>query len=472
MAAVRRGFGIGLAVAIASLAGLPAAAFDRAAWHADFDALRAGMATDYANFEWAAERGMDLPTLVTRTRSRLDAAGDDTAARAALERFVRSFGDGHLELRWPVAAGPVATPEAVCVNMGFEDGTDRGAIATRLPGFAAVTPPGAAVVAGIVPVNGKRLGVLRLPMFAPQGYPAACPAALAALGIAADAPCDARCGERVIEHADRAIFGEIAAAVRALATRQPDAILIDIAENGGGNDSAIAIARLFGEVATPRLAVLRGPRQAMDFAEDAARLRAASAGAGAEARALLAPLLARLDAAAVEAARPCDRSPLWRGDALGCTGLIDVPLYAGGLIPGTLPARFTGAPWAEQLTSSSRYGAIAPLWAGRLLVLIDGNSASSSELFAAMLRDAGRATIIGAPSFGAGCGHTRPRAPLELKHSGGRLEMPDCARRRANGGNEVAGIVPDRLIALRTYDTVRQRVAKLAAALPELVRAR
>jgi C-terminal processing protease CtpA/Prc len=101
------------------------------------------------------------------------------------------------------------------------------------------------------------------------------------------------------------------------------------------------------------------------------------------------------------------------------------------------------------------------------MILVDGDSASAAELFTAMLQDAKRARVVGSPTLGTGCGWTLPRAPVTLQHSGGQLFMPDCARLRADGSNELDGIQPQLLIGFRTYDSAAQRVRRFSAALPQ-----
>ena len=71
-------------------------------------------------------------------------------------------------------------------------------------------------------------------------------------------------------------------------------------------------------------------------------------------------------------------------------------------------------------------------------------------------------------SVGSGCGWTMPRQEIVLTHSGGRLLMPDCARVRSDGTNELDGIQPDVSIGFRRFDTPSQRARRLEAALPQL----
>jgi C-terminal processing protease CtpA/Prc len=83
------------------------------------------------------------------------------------------------------------------------------------------------------------------------------------------------------------------------------------------------------------------------------------------------------------------------------------------------------------------------VWTGPLYVLVDRRSASATEALVAMLKDNGAATVIGERTFGAGCGYMDGGLPIELPHSGWVVRMPDCARFRIDGTNEIEGIEPD-----------------------------
>lgn len=457
---------------IAALLASPAAAFDRAAWVADFEQLKTAITERSPNLEWAAERGLDLPAVEARARARLDAATDDHAARSALDRFVRNFEDGHMELSWPSAPADASSAPATrstCRELGYWSEPDDGAVATRLPGYVPL-PPGE-IEAGTVPFAGRTIGVLRLPLFAPSDR--LCGAALAERGLAPAAPCDEACADAVSRRTDALFLAAIETRVRALAGAGVEALLVDVAQNGGGSDTSVAIARMLAgaDVPTPAGGLVKSTARAQDLKEDADVLRAGLQGATPAEAALLRPLIAALDAGSADAARPCDLAPLWRAQPPGCSNLIRGLVFAGGLSDRDLPPAMRARPWAETVSSTARFRYTPGLWRGPLLVLVDGNSASSTELFAAMLQDAGRATIIGAPSFGASCGFTLPKQPLTLRHSGGVLEIPDCARFRRNGRNELGGIDPDVLVGFRRTDSPRQRVERLIARLPAALEA-
>ncbi len=457
----------------ALLAASPVAAFDRAAWLADFDAMKAAITATSPNLEWQAARGLDLAAVEARARGRLARANDDGAARFAFDRFIRNFADGHMELSWPSAPGPAAAsaaarPVPICAALGFRDDKDTDAIATALPGF--VPLPGATgdARAGTIAVGKRHVGVLRIAQFSPGM--ATCARVLIEQKRAPDAPCDDACADAVSVRANQLFVGDIARQVRALSRLRPTALLVDVASNGGGNDASMVIARMLTAkpLAAPEVAMVRTAARARRLGEDRADLAKAVATASPGDAAILRSLLRNLEAAQREAATPCDLAPLWRGERAGCSNLIRQRFYAGGLTAQPLPEALTTAPWAEQVDATARYHTPIGLWRGPLLVLIDGNAASSTELFAAMLQDAGAATVVGAPSVGAGCGWTMGEAAVVLPNSGGRLLIPDCARFRRDGTNEIDGIQPDFLIGFRQFDSQKQRVARLAARLGQL----
>lgn len=457
-------------------------AFDRQGWLSDLDQLRDGMSASYANLEWAAGgRGMDLAATYGLARKRIEAAGDDAQARRAIERFLATFADGHLEVSWPApaaagAAAPAAdAPQPLCDRLGYFDVGDRGATATRLPGFVRLGSPEARhITAGVAEVQGKRLGVLRIPIFEPQGFPDLCTQVAAQMKLTPQSPCDGPCQDDFGARADALMMAEAQAQVRAVIAAEPDVLLVDVVDNGGGNDSALAIARMLSGRPLPaaRMGFVRGRGWAEGFDQRLKDIDDGLKTAKAEDRALLLRLRPLLEEARRQALEPCDRAPLWQDQPIACSGVVTKPLYATGLMPDAPSGAFAGKPWGEMVSSTSRYAAPYGLWRGPLVVLVDDNSASATELLAAMLQDAKAALIVGSPTFGAGCGHALDnRGPLTLSHSKGAVSMPDCVRLRADGSNEVDGVQPDLLIGFRPKDTPQLRLKRFEAALPAVMAA-
>ena len=79
---------------------------------------------------------------------------------------------------------------------------------------------------------------------------------------------------------------------------------------------------------------------------------------------------------------------------------------------------------------------------GPLAVLVDRNSASASEIFAAAIQDYGRGVILGEPTFGKGTVQTV--APLDRDGKLGQLKITTAQFFRVNGeGTQFRGVIPD-----------------------------
>jgi len=462
-------------VALAALfLGNPARAadFSPAPWLEDLAQLRDAMSAGYANLEWQANRGLDLPAVYSLAQGRLRRAQDEFQARRALDRFLESFGDGHIEIHWPAPQGRAVggqASEPLCARLGYSPVNDDGAIATRLPGFRPVGAQDAPLRAGIVDVTGRRIGVLRLPLFSPTGFPSLCERLARQQSLRPDSPCDARCEDRFSHRADAAFAGEMQAAVTAVKAAGAQVLLVDVADNGGGDDSAVALARLLTAkpMPAPRVGFLRTREWTAEFAREQAEIQVGLTQTHGPEHDTLARYDAALAAAEADSTKPCDRSPLWEGRTISCSAIVLGLLFTGGLSPE--PADRRDGPWAETISGQSRFPSSAALWLGPVIVLVDGGSASSSELFAALMQDRHAALILGAPTFGAGCGHMTGAEPIVLRHSGARVSFPDCVRLRADGSNEVAGVQPDLLIGFKKSDAPAERMNRLLHALPHAV---
>jgi carboxyl-terminal processing protease len=86
-------------------------------------------------------------------------------------------------------------------------------------------------------------------------------------------------------------------------------------------------------------------------------------------------------------------------------------------------------------------------WGGPLAVLVNRNSASASEIFAAAIQDYGRGLIIGEPTYGKGT--VQNLLDLDQMHGNekptyGELKMTIAQFFRVNGGStQLRGVTPD-----------------------------
>jgi hypothetical protein len=453
-------------------------AFSAEPWLADLAEARAAIDTRYANLEWLlTEREFDLDALFTRARAALAGARSDGDAVAIFNRLAQRIGDGHVSFSWPrPAAAAAARPEApaappapptvasYCRARGYSAPSNAAGLAPALAGYAAVES-GDLLPAGIVPVGDTKAGILRIPVFDPHASATLCAEAVAALSIPIDRPCDEDCDDRLITEAYRRLGLAMQDRIARLRAAGATTLIVDLTGNGGGSEWAEAAARMLSArpLQSAPVGFVRGPHWERQWRQLGERLRAAAQAHPAD-RARLLAWAGQADAARAEAGRRCpptgDPACPW----LGRAG------FASGLVGRAPSGSFDGKDWAVQIFTPAQHSYRDGAWDGPAIVLTDQETWSAAEQFAAILQDNRAALIVGARTGGSGCGHTWGGTPTRLANSGATLNLPDCARFRADGSNEVRGIIPDQLLAWRATDGAGFRARMLEAALPEALR--
>lgn len=455
-----------VAAALLSIAASPA--FDPKPWFADLQQTREALATKYSDLEWAVfDRELDLNALFADARARIEAAQSNADARAAFERLVRRIGDGHVEIRWPnPAVSDHADDGDRCKALGYDPAMFGAPLAVLSPGYRAIASP-PEFPAGLLEVNGRAIGVLKIGLFFSKGTPALCAEALRALAIDSKKPCSEACGERIEDWADDRMTRDLVSVLRTLESAGASALLVDIAGNGGGTEWAEAVARMMTPVRlkSEPMGFVRGKHWADEFGELATDLRAAAHNAVKQDRPFLINLATQADAKRKVALTPCNSGPLWQGKHLTCTWLGD-GFYGSGLLASADPAQLKGKNWAQLVFSPAKYPYEEGLWKRPLIVLIDGGTGSAASEFAAVLQDNRAAVVLGAPAYG-GCGHTNGGTPTTLANSKAVLSLPDCVRFRRGGSNEADGIEPDIVVGFTPGDGPQRKAARVYAKLTE-----
>lgn len=455
-----------LGIAAGSAAATEANPFNPKPWLQDLAQMREIFSDKYVNFEWAVfEREADLPGLFADTQQRVEAAGNDADARAAFDRLLRRIGDGHIELQWPKtgAAKLAATPD-VCAS--FDPANGGAPVAALAQGYAPLdTPQSAVFPAGVITLGLRRIGVIKIALFDPSATPALCREALAALSIAADKPCDDACSARIDAWTQVRMNEEFIAQIEAMKAAGIDALLVDLAGNGGGSGWATTAARMLTPIRlkSSGIRVMRGAHWVKKLGDLENNLRTAAASAAPEDRALLLKFAGEVAQNKRDAATRCDAAPFWKGQRPTCAFLADGP----ALMQSADPATLRDKAWAPLVFAPMEYPYSEGLWRGPLIVLVDAGTASASEGFAGELQDNHAALIIGEHSYGAGCGHTDGGTPTTLKNTGAVLQVPDCVGLRADGSNAIRGVVPDLLVGFHRMDGPRLKAMALLARLPE-----
>ncbi len=427
------------------------------------------MSSHYANLEWAAnDRRVDLPKLKDRTEDRLQQAKSDAEARRAFESFLRAFGDAHLEIDWRDAGKSSRSDASLCDRLGY-DQTDRngGIDWSVFPGYTPVEDADSGdFPGGILRLSGSRnVAVVRIGLFSEHAHSALCKEAQHKFGYADNAKCDDACADDFELAVSNLLTAALERRVQSLRRAGATSLLIDITGNGGGTNWVEPAARVLTPVPlkSPRIGFVRHEHWARDFRERLREVESDLPQAPDADRQALTSAAETLRAALAQTTRVCDRSVLWVSppSSLHCSQLVTDLVYTSGVLPYAKPGAFGDLRSKPVLFYPSRYEYHEGANTLPLTVLVDGNTASSAEYFAAMLQDNKAATIMGQLTVGAGCGFTNGGIPTVLRNSGARTRLSDCARIRADGSDEVAGVTPDILLPWADRDSRYQHAMKL-----------
>lgn len=448
-----------VATALTTLAVTPAAApaedrpgYDAAAWLGDLQQFRSAIDQRYPNRDWlTTEREVSLDRWFDQAATAIRDAGNDDGARRTLDALVRRFQDGHLELHWPKPMtrrgnGPVATPATVgafCAARGYVGGQVTPGTAASMPGYRVIDDQNP-FRPGIVAVGGAPVGIVRIGSFAPQSYPTLCEQAATSLKIAPSASCGADCEDHLLTKVFALLTRDLTAAVERLRGAGVQVLLVDLSRNGGGTEWAEAAARIVSPVPlhSAAIKVFRGEAWVGRWRALADRLRQQAKRSPGTDRSLLLGYARQADVLA-EGSKPCPASTCSRLAPAG---------FASGLIAELPAGRLDGRMWAPDVFSAAQFPYQDSVWKESVIVLVDDETWSAAEQFAALLQDNAAAIVMGTRTGGAGCGHLYGDDPVVLPYSKAELSMPNCARFRKDGSNEVGGVVPDVPTGVRWND--------------------
>jgi len=449
--------------------------FDPAPWLKDLDVARQAFSEKYANFDWAiSTRQIDLAGLFAEARERVVKSASDWEAAAAFDRLTHLLGDGHTEFRWASksrSGGANLPPAASCEALGYDAHRAGHPLVTHLPGYQSIQGKTPEFPAGLITINGDKVGAVRIGLFDSSGTPDLCEMALNALKIDRSKPCDDACSDKIDAWTAGQMTADLQTTVERLKRAGAHTLLVDITGNGGGTEWAEAAARMLSgtPLVSERLGFVRGEHWTTIWKELGVALRDAAVKANIADKARLISLANLADSKVKMSAQLCSAGPFWNGKRPACEWLADGG-YSTGLLGKATKSDLDGKPWAPLVFSPAKYPYTAGVWRGPLIVVVDSLTYSAAEEFASVLQDNHAALIMGAPTGGAGCGHTDGGTPTTLPNSHGIFELPDCARFRANGDNEVAGVQPTVLAGLRRFDGVDRQAHFLNLALPEAER--
>jgi hypothetical protein len=445
----------------------PPEVFGRDGWLADLEVVRSAFATKYPDLEWEVfERGVNLNNVFAEARAGIERANNTSEAERVFDQLARQFGNRHVRFDWPeYAPGRAGSGDASgCAN--YNERMQASPLSALIPGFHALSPqPSAEFPSGTLRLGKHLLGVLKIPLFSPDGFPTLCEQAMLALGINAHGRCGGDCADRLEAWTASQLTLDFARVLAAIRASGADTLLIDIAGNGGGSEWAEAAARMVTKKRLDGIPTYfeRGDHWAARFDRWEKELREGAAGAHGADKALLLKLADEVTQRRAQALTPCPTDVLWKGQHPPCK-LMGDGFYSTGLLPAANRADLVGKPWGKLLFSPVQYPYHEGLWEGPLIVVIDAGTGSAASQFAAELQDNHAAILIGSTAP-AGCGHTDGGTPTPLPYSRGVLELPDCERIRVGGQNLADGVRPDIEVAFSDHESARERASRLVPAI-------
>ncbi|SEM42475.1 Peptidase family S41 [Stigmatella aurantiaca] len=366
------------------------------------------------------------------------------------------------------------TGEAACAAMGAKARPPGPPYEGEpVPGFERLETPSNAFPAGLLSIGpGKRWGVVRIPLFSAEAYPAACAEAWDAWRQGKEGLCEGECRWDFEEEAIAPrLLADLAARVRQLQAAQVEGVVLDLMGNGGGTDWVEPATRLFGPKGMPcsGLGFIRHPHWTKQFEDMKAELDAdlARPGLSPQDRRILTQARQRVLDLRGKTRRTCSRERVWthKGAPQACPGVARRGAPACGLVPDLPPEALSGLGSRQLVQGTAAWHDTEGLYTGPLVVLTNRRTASAAEQAAALLKDGAGARLLGERTLGSGCGYTNGGLPVVLTHSKLRVNMPDCIRYRRDGTNEQQGLQPDIAVVWGALDSPGERARRWMEAL-------
>lgn len=452
-------------------------------WLGDYAAVKRFMAEAYANLDWAIDtKKVDLIALDRKTLDALRTATSDGEARSVLERFLAAFDDGHLKLTENGENShifgnklqsilPDAPADKVCNDLGYKFRFHRFSLPfDKSPGFKQISTNKDQFPSAIFTLeNGKKYGVLRIGLFGADGFLGNCIEAWNEFRAGSKAPCDKDCIDKFPNLVDNRLTRKLAEQVKILQEQKIDFLIVDIGGNGGGRNWVEAAARTISPkpLHSTRSGFIRHSLWAGILEEDLRNVLDDLLRKDLSPQQVnyLKTAKSKLEQLINEARTSCDKSYVWtaKKPATVCDRLNTTPAFSAGVFDYLTPDEVHNIKNLKSrgiLFMPSEFEYDESMFTGKLIVVIDGKTASAAEHFASLMQQNKSAQVVGELTLGAGCGYVNGGTNYILPYSKLRLRMPDCVRFRGDGVNEVSGIMPD-VTLWEAKDGKQERLEKL-----------
>lgn len=426
---------------------------DRKSWQQDFDQLQIFISEIYPNLEIALEfHRLDLPLIKRETQLQLAQATSKDQAIKIIQNFIGQFKDGHFKAQPLETQTKLTIDEPInkstsgleaCRSFGVEPKNVHFAFfPNKEMGFGDVYLQGLAFPYTTLKVKNKKVGFIKIPSFTVQDYPEVCAESWEIYRKTLAGACDTDCKDKFMyEVAPNNLLEKLARAIETLKRENISSLVVDLANNGGGNDWVSAVTRMLTKkpILCGQFGFVRHPHWTKTFEQEIKEFKdKLEKTTDVLLKEKIQKELHRAEFELIESQKKCDRSRVWRDKKFrfsNCDQIVKRQAVA--------------------CEPKDEFHYTSGIYDGPLYVIINSKTASAAEDIVGRLKESGAATLIGARTYGAGCGQTNGGIDLRLKNLNLKISMPDCARYLRTGLNEVAGIAPDVDIPILSIGTIR-----------------
>ncbi|MCL6272514.1 S41 family peptidase [Muricauda sp. 2012CJ35-5] len=429
-------------------------------WLQDFELLKQEMTSGYANLKYAKEKeGLDLIQLSDTTRINLKKAESQKKAQEIIRKFLSVFKDGHLNATL-IKEESINGSEAeqlpnsnemdslALTKMNYQNVDIQKTIKfDSIDGFHSLSTDTNPFESSIIKNGGHSIGVIRIEIFLTRWYLQTANMEWKSFKKTFDGDCDEDCQWTFYQKVEDKLLEHLTDRIDELKNMGMEALIINVSNNGGGTEWCNAVANLLTSKHLKHLdASFVRHKHWTGILEDYLSLVQNDL-KNTQLKPDLISKLEKLESLLSELIEKtkeyCDPSHVWSNQNLNCLELIQNPFF------GELPFGIGQHEQLEELESKSllEIERFLPfkkgVYDGPLYIVQDKYSGSATEEFSSLLQANDAAIIVGEVSYGAGCGYNHGGFKLNLPHIGLTIRMPDCARFRKDGMNEIHGIEPD-----------------------------
>ncbi|MGH8319379.1 MAG: S41 family peptidase [Steroidobacteraceae bacterium] len=223
--------------------------------------------------------------------------------------------------------------------------------------------------------------------------------------MATESKCDDACQNTLQMHVASYLTAALGRRAKVLRRSGASSLLIDLTDNGGGTDWTYAAVREISPLPLrdPAYAFVRSPHWAHILQSDLTLVRDDLAHHR-EPSELLEETRERLEHAIAESRVTCDRNSVWTQGSFHCSQLVRGLLYVSGILPYAKPDSYPDLASRTVLFKPLAFSYAESVNRLPLYVVVNSNTYSAAEYFAAVLQNNRAATILGEVTGGAGCG--------------------------------------------------------------------